>query len=188
MVITIFFCLFFVLFWFYFVVVVCLFVCLFVFHFGTIFLYPWLLSMLRYLQRWVSHIGSFCQFLNTWSVISNIYGNEQIILSFKAIFYEPIDHEPHLSGVIMSAIASHITSHLDYLLSRLFRGRSKTVSATKWPSNGNIFRVTGESPAQRPVTWSLDVFFARRLNKRLGKQSWGWWFETPSRSLWRHCE
>ena len=22
---------------------------------------------------------------------------------------------------------------------------------------------------------------------RLSKQSWGWWFETPSRSLWRHC-
>ena len=25
------------------------------------------------------------------------------------------------------------------------------------------------------------------LNKRLSKQSWGWWFETPTRSLWRHC-
>ena len=25
------------------------------------------------------------------------------------------------------------------------------------------------------------------LNKRLSKQSWGWWFETPSCSLWRHC-
>ena len=24
--------------------------------------------------------------------------------------------------------------------------------------------------------------------KRLSKQSWGWWFETPSRSLWRHCD
>ena len=26
-----------------------------------------------------------------------------------------------------------------------------------------------------------------RLNKRSSKQSWGWWFETPSHSLWRHC-
>ena len=26
-----------------------------------------------------------------------------------------------------------------------------------------------------------------RLNKRLGKQWWGWWFETPSRPLLRHC-
>ena len=25
------------------------------------------------------------------------------------------------------------------------------------------------------------------LNKRLSKQWWGWWLETPSRPLWRHC-
>ena len=47
--------------------------------------------------------------------------------------------------------------------------------------------VTGEFPAQRPVTRSFDVFFDLRLNKRLSKQSRDWWFETPSRSLWRHC-
>ena len=45
--------------------------------------------------------------------------------------------------------------------------------------------VTGEFPAQRPVTRSVDVFFDLRLNKRLSKQSWGWWFETSSRPLWR---
>ena len=47
--------------------------------------------------------------------------------------------------------------------------------------------VPGEFPAQRPVTWSFDVFFDLRLNERLSKQSWGWWFETLSRPLWRHC-
>ena len=47
-------------------------------------------------------------------------------------------------------------------------------------------RVPGEFPAQRPVTRSFDVFFDLRLNKRLSKQSWGWWFETLSRPLWRH--
>ena len=47
--------------------------------------------------------------------------------------------------------------------------------------------VTGEFPAQSPVTLSFDVFFDLRLNNRLGKHSWGWWFETPPRSLWRHC-
>ena len=46
--------------------------------------------------------------------------------------------------------------------------------------------VTGEFPAQRPVTRSFDVFFDLRLNKRWSKQWWGWWFETPSRPLWRH--
>ena len=64
-------------------------------------------------------------------------------------------------------------------------------------SNGHIFRVTGplcgeftgpgEFPTQRPVTRSFGVFFDLRLNKRLSKQPWGWWFETPTCSLWRHC-
>ena len=47
--------------------------------------------------------------------------------------------------------------------------------------------VTGELSAQRPVTRSFDVFVDLCLNERLSKQSWGWWFETPSRQLWRHC-
>ena len=34
---------------------------------------------------------------------------------------------------------------------------------------------------------SFDVFCDLRPNKRLSKQSWGWWFETISCSLWRHC-
>ena len=64
-------------------------------------------------------------------------------------------------------------------------------------SNGNTFRVTGplwgeftgpgEFPTQRPVTRSFDVFFDLRLIKRLSKQTWGWWFETPSWPFWRHC-
>ena len=44
----------------------------------------------------------------------------------------------------------------------------------------------GEFPVQRPVTRSFDVFFDLCLNKRLSKQSWGWWFETLSCPLWRH--
>ena len=47
--------------------------------------------------------------------------------------------------------------------------------------------VTGEFPSQRPVTPSFDISFDLCLNKRLSKQSWGWWLETPSCSLWRHC-
>ena len=51
-----------------------------------------------------------------------------------------------------------------------------------WP----FVRVINRSRT-KPVTRSFDVFFDLRLNKRLSKQSRGWWFETPSRSLWRHC-
>ena len=47
--------------------------------------------------------------------------------------------------------------------------------------------VPGEFPTHRPVTRSFDVFFDLRLNKRLSKQTQGWWFETQSWSLWRHC-
>ena len=65
-------------------------------------------------------------------------------------------------------------------------------------SNGNIFCVagpwcegnspiTGEFPSQRPVTLSYEVFFDLRMNKRLNKPSRRPWFETPSRSLCRHC-
>ena len=47
--------------------------------------------------------------------------------------------------------------------------------------------VTGEFPSQMPVPRSLDDCFDLHPNKRLSKQSWGWWFETLSRQLWRHC-
>ena len=47
--------------------------------------------------------------------------------------------------------------------------------------------VTGGFPSQRPVTRNFAVFFDLRLNKCLSKQSRRRWFETPSRSLWRHC-
>ena len=46
--------------------------------------------------------------------------------------------------------------------------------------------VTGEFHTQRPVTRRFDIFSFLRLNKRLNKQRWGWWFETPSSPLWRH--
>ena len=47
--------------------------------------------------------------------------------------------------------------------------------------------ISGEFSAQRPVTRALMFFFDLSLNKRLSKQSSGWWFETPSRLLWCHC-
>ena len=78
-------------------------------------------------------------------------------------------------------------------------------------SNGNIFRVTGPLhalcgefagdrwiPRAKAIDAELWCFpmcilqgnktylFDLCLNKRLSKQSWGWWFETPSRPLWRH--
>ena len=66
-----------------------------------------------------------------------------------------------------------------------WRHRMETFSALLTIRVGNS-PVTGEFPAQRPVTRSFDVFFHLRLNKGLSKQWWGWWFETPSRPFRRH--
>ena len=49
-----------------------------------------------------------------------------------------------------------------------------------WPFVRGNSPVPGEFLTQRPVTRSFDVFFDLRLNKRLSKQSWGWWLETLS--------
>ena len=67
-----------------------------------------------------------------------------------------------------------------------WRHQMETFSALLAICAGNS-PVTGEFPAQRPVTRSFDVFFDLRPNKRLSKQWWGWWIETPSSPLWRHC-
>ena len=71
--------------------------------------------------------------------------------------------------------------------------RSSSLRHMMTSSNGNIFRVTGPSCGEFtghrwiPLTKSSGAelwccFFICALNKRLSKQGWGWWFETPSRS------
>ena len=94
-------------------------------------------------------------------------------------------------------IALNCTDRWFGLSVSLFRSAFLKVIFDNDVINGNIFRVTdplqGEFtghrwiPSQRPVTRSFDVFFDLRLNKRLSKQLWGWCFETPQCSLWRHC-
>ena len=64
-------------------------------------------------------------------------------------------------------------------------------------SNENIFRVTGplcgEFTGRRWILLARAsnaehwFFFICAFNKRITKQSWRRWNETPSCSLWRHC-
>ena len=76
--------------------------------------------------------------------------------------------------------------------------RSYNMSLTMMTSSSwNIFRVTGHlwgeftGPRWIPHTKASDVelwcVFDLRPNKRLSKQWWGWWLETQSPPLWRHC-
>ena len=67
-----------------------------------------------------------------------------------------------------------------------WRHEMETFSALLAICAGNS-PVPGEFTAQRPVTRSFDVFFDLHPNKRLSKQSWDRWFETPQGSLWRQC-
>ena len=66
-----------------------------------------------------------------------------------------------------------------------WRHQMGTFSALLAPCAGNS-PATGEFPTQRPATRSFDGFFKLHLIKRLSKQWWGWWFETPSRLFGRH--
>ena len=92
---------------------------------------------------------------------------------------------------ICKCVSIHITFFIwdyeEYLNVVLWwRHQLGTFSAllTLWAGNSPV---TGGFPSQRPVTGSFDDFFDLGLNKSLSKQSWSWWFETPSRLLWRHC-
>ena len=80
-----------------------------------------------------------------------------------------------------TSIAPQRLSHMLW-----WRHQMETFSALLAICAGNS-PVTGEFPAQRPVTRSFEFFFDLCLNNGLGKQWWGWWFETPSRPLWHHC-
>ena len=76
-------------------------------------------------------------------------------------------------------------SDISDIFSTWWRHQMKTLSALLAICAG-YSPVPGEFPTQRPVTWSFDVYFDLRPNKRLSKQSWGWWFETLSPPVWSH--
>ena len=81
----------------------------------------------------------------------------------------------------------HAVSWFFLVISR-WRHQMESFSALLALCEGNP-SVTGGFLSQRPVMQSFDVFFDLRMNKRLNKQPRPrhWWFETPPRSLWRHC-
>ena len=82
-----------------------------------------------------------------------------------------------------------------HFLNNNVQSRQRSRGTTMTSSKGNIFPVTGHLcgefiadrciPRTKPLTRGFVVFFDLRLHKRLSKQWRGWWFESPSRSLWR---
>ena len=56
-----------------------------------------------------------------------------------------------------------------------------------WPFVRGIDRLPMNSPPKGQWRRALMFSLIYTLNKRLSKQSRGWRYETPSRSLWHHC-
>ena len=167
-------------------------------------------SKLNFFRHIRSIWNDACRQLNALAVISKCLSARRIIYdSFVAsnLNYDPLVW--HFYGATnknkLEKIQERCLTSYEGLIEMANATRPTcyftTSSHTTWnvhmmPSwNGNIFRVTGplcgeftglgDFPTQRPVTRSFDVFFDLCLNKRLCKQSRGWWFETLSWSLWR---
>ena len=85
--------------------------------------------------------------------------------SNSCITYDDTDDWPTCQTVVLSMLQRVGAS------SSWWRHQMETFSALLAICAGNS-PVTGEFPAQRPVTRSFDVFFDLRLNERLSKQSW----------------
>ena len=135
-----------------------------------------------------------CLGIQTWLMPSMLI----VLTSYAEIFWKKFRHNMFLHAVfywngtrswnpcLLEAKDLHIAEINAMTADELYKKshQMETFSTLLAICAGNS-PVPGEFPAQRPVTRSFDVFVDLRLNKRLSKQSWGWWFETLSRPLWR---
>ena len=80
---------------------------------------------------------------------------------------------------LVSRCAKFAGYHHHFATVSWWRHQMETFSVSLAFCAGNS-PVTGEFPAQRPVTRSFDLCFDLRPNKQVSKQTWGFWFETPS--------
>ena len=75
--------------------------------------------------------------------------------------------------------------------SQIFRDHDDVIKWKRFPRYWQFVRGIHRWPVHSPhkCRWRGALMFSLicALNKRLSKQSWGWWFETPLRLLWRHC-
>ena len=84
-----------------------------------------------------------------------------------------------------------ISLYMSMYLSRYFCKHDDVIEWKHFPRYWPFVRGIQRSPVNSPHKgqWREALVFSLicALNKRLSKQSWGWWFEMPTRSLWLHC-
>ena len=98
-----------------------------------------------------------------------------IILRQNKTSHHNTEQDIHQSWLYLSYIFTQVTVYMGYLLHpiRWLRDRGP--------------QLNNRSPTASDAETVIFSFFDLGVNKRLSKQSWGWWFETPFCSLWRHC-
>ena len=77
-----------------------------------------------------------------------------------------------------------------YYLYFAFWAHDDVIKLKHFPRDWTLVRGIHRSPVNSPHKgqWRRALMFSLIcLTKWLSKQSWGWWFQTPSCSLWRHC-
>ena len=113
-------------------------------------------------------------------IVLNRSHNVLIKHLWKFVFTSPIESELTCVQVISHYLNRGWHSSLTYICTILLQLFNIAVICSWWRHQMETFfallalcagnsSVTGELSAQRPVTWSLDVFFDLRLNKRLNK-------------------
>ena len=133
-----------------------------------------LIEVIPYRYEWIGSVFTliFLAWNMSWCVVS-------IFFLINCHFLQHYTTQSALTTFLQKIISCEN-------ISTWWRHQMETFSTLLAICAGNS-PVTDEFPSQRPVTQSFDVFFDLRLNKRSSKQSWGWWFETLSCPLWRHC-
>ena len=137
-------------------------------------------------EKHINHLVTIRSF-NTLLHMFRNYQNHKFWLKFAKFaatlfwFYRVEPPHSHMSKLAVADCRLNarksILQQRPVLMLRVFATRIKHMMTS---SNRNIFRATsrlwgeitgpGEFPTQRPVTWSFDVFFHLRLNKRLSKE------------------
>ena len=133
-----------------------------------------------YLIR-VSHIS-----FNAWSRGHRMYINKLHGKSTEFILNEELrDIEVYV--VIKQRCICSCALTCTFITRRKWWRHQMETFPRYWSFVRGIHRSPVNSPHKGQWRGTLMFSLICALNKRLSKQPWGWWFETTSLSLWRHC-
>ena len=123
-------------------------------------------------------------------------GNEHLAsivsnLRFKSRGVSKIYQNQEFSNITINAGWSRMKNTCSLLECDIDIYHDDVIKWKYFPRYWPFVRIIHWSPVNFPHKgqWRGALMFSLicTLNKRLSKQSWGGWFGTPSRPLWRHC-